>query len=151
MERKNRIAAGAIVINNNEILLVRYFDKEGKTYLAAPGGGAHSEEGLLQAVGREVKEETGLDVVPGKILCVEELYSSKCRMIKTWFLCHITGGQLERTRGAIDENIIETNWYSREALKSEVVYPRIIMEFDWEWFFKDNWEAKYLELRYADF
>ncbi len=151
MERKNRIAAGAIIINDNEILLVRYSDRAGKTYLAAPGGGADSEEGLSRAAVREVKEETGIEVKPDKILCVEELLSGKCRMIKIWFLCHVTGGRLERTQGAIDENIIEAGWYSREDLENEVVYPSIIMDFDWELFFKDNWEAKYLELKYAEF
>src|SRR4030042_6558153 len=139
MERVHRIAAGAIIIKDNRILLVRYGDISGKSYLVAPGGSVNSEEGLSQAVVREVKEETGIEIAPNKLLCVEDLYSRKYRMVKVWFLCQIVGGQLERTQGAIDETIIEAKWYSKEELKNEVVYPQIIMESDWELFFKGDW------------
>lgn len=151
MKREHRISTGAIIIHNNRILLVRYNDRLGKSYLVAPGGGVNNEEGLSQAVVREVKEEAGIEVVPNKILCVEDLYSRKYRMVKVWFLCRMVGGQLERTQGAIDEAIIEAKWYTKEELKDETVYPRIIKESDWESFFKSNWETKYLELRQAGF
>jgi 8-oxo-dGTP diphosphatase len=151
MEREHRIATGAIIIKDNNILLVRYADGHGKTYLVAPGGGVHNEEGLSEAVIREVKEETGIEIFPDKLLCVEDLYSRKYRMVKVWFLCQIVGGQLERTQGAIDETIIEARWYPKEELMNETVYPPIIKESDWELFFSSKWETNYLELRYADF
>jgi 8-oxo-dGTP diphosphatase len=151
MEKEHRISAGAIIIHNNKILVVRYNNSSGKTYLVCPGGGVNNEEGLSQAVVREVKEETGIEIVPDKIVCVEDLYSRKYRMVKIWFLCRMVGGQLERTQGAIAETIIEAKWYAKEDLKNEVVYPRIIMESDWDLFFKDSWQTKYLELSYADF
>ncbi len=116
MERVHRIAAGAIIIKDNRILLVRYGDISGKSYLVAPGGSVNSEEGLSQAVVREIKEETGIEIAPNKLLCVEDLYSRKYRMVKVWFLCQIVGGQLERTQGAIDEKISEVKWYSKEEL-----------------------------------
>ena len=151
VERTHRIAAGAIIIKDNKILLVRYHDNSGTTLLAAPGGAVKNEEGLSQAAVREVKEETGIEIVPDKILCVEDMYSRKYRMVKFWFLCQLVGGRLERTQGAIAETIIEAKWYAKEELKNEVVYPRIIMESDWESFFRDNWQTKYLDLKYADF
>jgi ADP-ribose pyrophosphatase YjhB (NUDIX family) len=151
MEREHRIATGAIIIKGNKILLVRYADRQGKTYVVAPGGGVHNEEGLSEAVIREVKEETGIEIVADKILCVEDLYSRKYRMVKVWFLCQTVGGHLERTQGAVDETIIEANWYTKNRLKNEVVYPSIIMESDWKLFFKDDWKTKYLKLKYADF
>jgi 8-oxo-dGTP diphosphatase len=151
MERKHRISTGAIIIHDNKVLLVRYNDRLGKTYLVAPGGGVNNEEGLSQAVVREVKEETGIEAVPNKILCVEDLYSRKYRMVKIWFLCQMVGGQLEKTQGAIDETIIEVKWYAKEELKNEVVYPQIITESNWDLFFNGRWETRYLELRYADF
>jgi len=151
MEREHRISTGAIIIHNNKILLTRNSDTPGKTYLVAPGGGVNNEEGLSQAAVREVKEETGIVVVPDKILCVEDLYWRNYRIIKFWFLSRMVGGQLERTQGAVAEKIIEAKWYTKEDLKNEVVYPRIIMEYDWKSFFKKSWQIKYLDLRYADF
>jgi ADP-ribose pyrophosphatase YjhB (NUDIX family) len=151
MERKHRISAGSIVIHDDRILLVRCSDIPGETYLVAPGGGVEIEEGLSQAAVREVKEETGIDVVQEKILCVEDLYWRKYRISKVWFLCRMIGGELERTQGAIDEGIIEAKWYAKDELKNEVVYPQIVAEANWELFFKDTWQTRYLELTYADF
>lgn len=151
MAKQHRISAGAIIIKEDKILLVRYKNRQGKTYVVGPGGSVNSEEGLSHAVIREVKEETGIEIVPHKIVCIDDLYSRKYRMVKVWFLSEITGGQLERTQGSIAEKIIEAKWYSKEELKNEVVYPTVIKEYDWESFFNDNWQTKYLELKYADF
>jgi len=132
-------------------LLVRYNDLQGKSYLVGPGGGVEDDESIIKALTREVKEETGLEVNPSKILFIEDLVSSKYRFVKIWFLCEPVGGQLMNTQDAIDEGIIEAGWYRKEKLESETVYPPIIMDINWRGFFEDNWEAKYLGLRYADF
>jgi ADP-ribose pyrophosphatase YjhB (NUDIX family) len=63
MSREQRIAAGAIIMQEEKILLVRYNDRHGRSYLVGPGGGMHSDdESITQALMREVKEETGLEV-----------------------------------------------------------------------------------------
>ncbi len=152
MSREQRIAAGAIVIQEEKILLVRYSDRYKRSYLVGPGGGVHSDdESITQALMREVKEETGLEVSPFKLLFVEDLLSSRYRMVKIWFLCNTVGGQVEKTQGAIDEGIVEVRWYGRDELINEVVYPPVLMNENWESFFDDNQESKYLELRNADF
>jgi 8-oxo-dGTP diphosphatase len=73
MEREHRISAGAIIIQDDQILLVRYKHSDGKSFLVGPGGGVLSDEGINQAVVREVREETGLEVSPCKILVPEKL------------------------------------------------------------------------------
>ncbi len=152
MSKEHRIAAGAIIIQNEKILLVRYNDRQKKSYLVGPGGGVHSDdENIAQALKREVKEETGLEVNPLKILFIEDLLSRRYRMIKIWFLCNTIGGQLEKTQGVVDEGIIEAGWYGRGELDSEVVYPPVLLNENWESFFTDNRESEYLELREADF
>ena len=152
MSREHRIAVGAIVIQEEEILLVRYDDRHGSSFLVGPGGGVHSDgESITQALIREVKEETGLEVSPYKLLFVEDLLSSRYRMVKIWFLCNIIGGCVEKTQGAIDEGIVEVRWYRRDELMNEVVYPPVLLTENWESFFNDKREPKYLELRNADF
>ena len=111
----------------------------------------NDDESITRALKREVKEETGLMVNPFKLLFVEDLLSSRYRMVKIWFLCNIVGGQVEMTQGAIDEGIIEVRWYRRDELTNEVVYPPVLLEESWQSFFTDNFEAKYLELKIADF
>jgi len=149
--KEQRISVAGIIIQNNKILLARYTDQHGKSFLVGPGGGVKIEENMPKALIREVQEETRIEVKPSKILFVEDLLSRKYRMIKIWFLCKVVGGHLEETQEAKDEGIVEVNWYSKEQLKNEVVYPSILMEVEWQDFSKDNWQAKYLELKIADF
>lgn len=151
MERELRISAGAIVIQGSEILLVRNKDSDGPSYLVGPGGGVLGNESINQAVVREVREETGLEVSPYRILFIEDLYDSGRRVVKIWFLCNLIGGQLTRTQGAIEEGIIEARWYRKDQLSTEVVYPPGLASCDWDAFFKDNWETKYLDSRNTSF
>jgi 8-oxo-dGTP pyrophosphatase MutT (NUDIX family) len=151
MEKEFRISAGAIIIREDKILLVRYRDNHGKTFLVGPGGGVLINESTDRALIREVREETGLEIEPGKILFVEDLLSGRYRMTKIWFLCKIAGGKLAKTKGAVEEEIIEVGWYRRDRLNDEVVYPDPLKKYDWNDFGKDNWKTLYLELKAADF
>jgi len=151
MEREHRISAGAILIQEDKILLVRYMDNYGKSFLVGPGGGVLNNEGMNQAIIREVREETGLEVSPYRLLFVEDLLSRRYRMVKVWFLCNLIGGQLVNTQGAIEEGIIEVGWFRKDQLHGEVVYPTVLLSHNWGTFFKDDWESIYLELHNADF
>ena len=112
----------------------------------------HSDdESITQALKREVKEETGLEINPFKLLFVEDLLSSQNRHAKIWFLCNIIGGQVEKTQGAIDEGIIEAGWYGRDELAREVVYPKVLLKEIWDSFFTGNFKAKYIGFSIADF
>jgi 8-oxo-dGTP pyrophosphatase MutT (NUDIX family) len=151
MDKEHRISTGAIILQEGKILLVRYADAlRGRSYLVGPGGRVENDESIIQAVVREVKEETGLDVNPDKILFVEDLISRRTRMVKIWLLCRPIGGQLAKTQGAVDEGIIEARWYRKEELKDEVVYPTILASTNWRIFLEDGWEAKHLESKDAD-
>ena len=146
-----RISAAGIVLHDNKILLVRYNFPDGSNILVGPGGGVEIEEDMQQALVREVMEETGIEVKPGRMLFVEDLLSRKYRMIKIWFLCSVVGGRLSKTQEASAEGIVDVNWYSKDQLKKEVVYPSIIMETDWNTFDEKCWETKYLALTQANF
>lgn len=150
--REHRISAGAIVVQENRILLVRYGDIGGSSFLVGPGGGVHDDdESITQALKREVREETGLEVDPFKLLFVEDFLSSRNKHAKIWFLSSVIGGQVEKTQGALDEGITEVGWFGKDELTGEVVYPTALSDESWESFFADGFEAKYLGFRIADF
>jgi 8-oxo-dGTP diphosphatase len=152
MERPHRISAGAVIIENDHILLVRYGTAGNSgNFLVGPGGGVLSDEGTDQAVVREVREETGLAVIPGRILFVEDLLSKDYRSTKIWFLCKLNGGQLTNTAGALEEGITEARWYRRNQIENEVVFPPTLLSHDWAAFLGTTWETEYLELRIANF
>ena len=151
MDRTHRISAGAIVIHEGKILLVRYNDHHQGSFLVCPGGGVNNEESTDKAVIREVREETGLEIRPGKILLVEDMLSKRHRITKIWFLCDLIGGELEKTQGAREEEITEAGWYNRKQLEHEVVYPAPLLTHNWDDFFKNDWQTIYLDLKEVDF
>ena len=105
----------------------------------------------MQALIREVKEETGLEVNPFKLLFVEDILSSQNKHAIIWFLSDVVSGHVEKTQGAIDEGITEGGWYGRNQLSNEVVYPSVLLEENWETFNTNKFEAKYLGFRIANF
>ena len=58
--KKNR--ATAIIFRNGKLLLI-HRQKPGRDFYVLPGGGVNLEESFEEACIREVKEETGLDVI----------------------------------------------------------------------------------------
>ena len=67
----NRPRACAAILNGDKILMVCH-QTSSRTYWTFPGGGVDEGETLEQAVVREVKEETGLDVKTVRLLFEED-------------------------------------------------------------------------------
>lgn len=63
----NRPRACAAILKGDKILMVCH-QTPSRIYWTFPGGGVEEGETLEQAVVREVKEETGLDVKPIRLL-----------------------------------------------------------------------------------
>jgi len=61
-EQRPRIIVAALIEKNNKFLLVREILESGKKYWIVPGGGVEFGENLADAVKREIKEETNLDI-----------------------------------------------------------------------------------------
>jgi 8-oxo-dGTP diphosphatase len=142
-----RLSAGAIVVNQGKILLVKHGGPlHGSEFLIAPGGGIEGEESFIDAAIRETREETGLDVVPKKLLVVEDMVSSQKRVIKCWFLCDFVGGQL-RAEGQTEEGVVEAGWFSKVELQNLVVYPTLLKTTDWSDFLRTDWQAQSLQNR----
>jgi 8-oxo-dGTP diphosphatase len=145
----HRIAAGAIVIHEGKVLLVRYLTTTGSSYLAAPGGRLEQNEAVSDAAVRETLEETGLRVAARKVLCIEDLLCHHYKMCKVWILCELIGGELKKTEEARIEGIVEAGWYAKDALKDETVFPSIITKWGWSAFAASDWQVICLGLRPA--
>ena len=72
-ERKPQIAVGAIVIRDGKLLMVQRGNDPGRGLWSLPGGRVEHGEYLRDALVREVKEETGLDITPQALVGILEV------------------------------------------------------------------------------
>lgn len=94
------VGVGAVVVRGSEVLLI----KRGKDPLRGrwlvPGGTVELGETLAEAVVREVREETGLDVVPGEVVFVFDRIDRDATGIRYHYViidyvCTVAGGTLQ--------------------------------------------------------
>ena len=87
-----RIAVSALVFDGEHILLALRRDID---WWNLPGGGMEIGETVDEALCREVREETGLEIEVGQLVGV---YSKpQKREVVLSFLCNVTGGKLITT------------------------------------------------------
>lgn len=75
-----RISIRAIVIQNDQILLSQYQDKN-QIWHVAPGGGVENGETLEEAFARETYEECGLSLPFGKVTFIREIIADRHKTI----------------------------------------------------------------------
>lgn len=115
-------AARAIIFNGDD-MLVMYRNKYGSKYYTLVGGRVNDGETPEAALVREVKEETGLDVMSYRLVFTEdhrEPYADQ--MI---YLCEVapfdrvevTEGSEEEVLNRLDMNIHKPEWINKRNLR----------------------------------
>ena len=126
------ISTGAIVLREGQLLLVHH-RSEGYDFWVPPGGRQRGEESIFDCAARETQEETGLSVTPTRILYVEEFVEASLHFVKFWLLAPDPGGELSVAGRDPDEvHLIETRFVSRDAMRSLVVFPRVLHDGFWD-------------------
>jgi ADP-ribose pyrophosphatase YjhB (NUDIX family) len=151
MSKTHRIAAGGFIFRDDAVLLVRYRDTCGGTYLVGPGGELKEDENVAQAIVRETKEETNVSMQPKRVVIIEDLICNSFKMIKVWMICEVVEGNIRKTDGAEKEGIIQAAWYTKAQLAGEVVFPPPLIQHNWDQIRSKIWQVELLPTRKADF
>ncbi|MFH1565344.1 MAG: NUDIX domain-containing protein [bacterium] len=116
--------SGAIIINENKILLIHRYSN-GKEYFVLPGGGAESGELPHETAVREAKEETGLDVVLNKNYF--EFVDPRDNCIHLYFIVDKFSGEMklggEEAVENSDENRYILEWHEISKIEGLEFYP----------------------------
>lgn len=149
---EHRISAGALVVDDGKILLVRHNKPEAYDFWVAPGGGVIGDEDIFAAAVREVREEAGLRVDPLRIAYIEELTQPGLRHCKFWIHCRLLGGELATDEeSTLREYIVDARFLSRDELAGKTVFPPVFDDTFWA-DLEDNFpRVKHLGLRQMAF
>jgi 8-oxo-dGTP diphosphatase len=95
------LGVGALIFDADKILLVERAKEPLRGFWSIPGGIVETGEKLEEAIRREVREETGLEV---DALSIFEIFErimpdaegrTEYHYVLIDYLCHVTGGRLE--------------------------------------------------------
>jgi 8-oxo-dGTP diphosphatase len=128
---KPNVAVRAVIVKDNKILLVN--GDSHKDFWCAPGGRTEFGEDLKTAVRREVKEETGLDVLVGHAFAVSEFLfeTNNFHNIDVFFHCEISGGALSEDWVDSGGPVTERRFFTLDELQNINVFPRHLREGEW--------------------
>jgi ADP-ribose pyrophosphatase YjhB (NUDIX family) len=123
-----RIRVSALLRWGDGILLCRH-DKRGRHVWLLPGGGVHSGETLVDALGRELEEEVGISArsVEGPIALVDSIAPG--RSLTTKHVVHIIfAGELDGSLESVssrDEAVRGHRLFRLEELDGVTLHPPI--------------------------
>jgi 8-oxo-dGTP diphosphatase len=135
------VGVGAVIVDEGRVLLVRRGTEPLKGHWSLPGGLLELGEGLLDAVVREAREETGLVVEPLELVeLLDRIHRQKeghservqYHYVIADYLCRVAGGVLQAGSDADAMRWVErAEWNSHSALQLEPITVRVI-EAGWQ-------------------
>ncbi len=116
---------GAIIIKDSKILLIHRF-KNGQEYWVLPGGGVEDNETLDEALVREVKEETSLNLISFELLGTSEHEEHQ----HIFYKCILAKGNSEiggpEKENSSNNNIYILEWVSLINVQNLNLYPESV-------------------------
>lgn len=113
------IAVGGVLVEKGKVLLIKRAHEPAKDKWAIPGGKINFGERSCDAVKREFREETGLDVEVGKMIYVFDVISKSdekpsYHYVIMDFFVYLIGGKIKA-----GDDALEAKWFTKQELESD--------------------------------
>lgn len=132
--RPVRIAARALILRRNRLLMVNAWGGGISDLWCAPGGGVEPHSSLPDNLIREVHEETGLRVAIGAPAVINEFHEPKqgFHQVDVYFHATIVSGSID-TEWCDPEGIVtKRQFFSREEMASIRYKPDTLPRAAWD-------------------
>ena len=131
-EYDTRLAAYAVIVDDLDRVLLVLWNESTEPLWTMPGGGIELHETVEQGLVREVKEETGFDIEPGRVLGVDtHVFGVRDRKVDTAratravrivYDATIVGGELRNEVGGTTD---EARWFPLEDVPDLARVPMV--------------------------
>ena len=112
---------GAIIVVDGALLMVRRGREPGKGLWSIPGGRVEFGEYIADALAREVKEETDLDVEVGELIGIAEVVGDPHYVILD-FGARVVGNDVPRAAG----DAADARWVTFDEVMTLPCTPRFV-------------------------
>jgi ADP-ribose pyrophosphatase YjhB (NUDIX family) len=118
-----RLAARALILHQDRLLLVNAYPGARLGLWCAPGGGCEAGQSLPANLAREVQEETGLTIAVGPPALVNEFHDpdSGFHQVDLFFRCTIVAGQVRADWTDPEGVVTERRFFTRAELEGGTV------------------------------
>lgn len=137
-----KIDTRAAIFQHDKILLVH----ENNNTWSLPGGWCDVDQSIASNVMKEVKEETGLNVRPDKLIAVQDwrkhnVINYAYGVCKIFVLCQLLDGEFVK-----NIETIETKYFSCHDLPENLAKEKTTLEqikICFQAFYDDNWQTQF--------
>ena len=125
-EVRPRIRVAGILIEDNKILLIQHH-KNDKKYWLIPGGGNDWGETTKEALIREYKEETNMDIEVDEFLFFSETISpdKKRHVLNLFYKIHRNNKNDSIIKLGEEAVLTDLKYVTKEELETMTIYPNI--------------------------
>ncbi|MEQ8657950.1 MAG: NUDIX domain-containing protein [Hyphomicrobiales bacterium] len=126
-----RLAARALIVENERLLLVNAYPGGTSDLWCAPGGGVEKHKSIPDNVKREVFEETGLTIAVGGLAGVNEFHEpgADFHQVDLFFRATILSGSLDPNWKDPDGVVTEHCFMTREEMTKVRFKPDVLADF----------------------